>query len=138
MGVERWGRGRPLDFENFSKKGCFRSFEWEKTNFTTFAPPLEKFGKIPWWPPLENSSDAQGCLSSIDINAVINLGKCSWQWVLFNIQHPSNPASLVYLICAVKLSLHINSLKHVQRFTFSLQQLVTCLLSKSAAPQDLC
>jgi len=37
---------RPLDFEIFSKKGCFFSFEWEKTNFTTFGP-LEKFWKNP-------------------------------------------------------------------------------------------
>jgi len=25
-----------------AKKGCLFSFEWEKTNFTTFGPPLEK------------------------------------------------------------------------------------------------
>jgi len=25
-----------------SAKGCFLSFEWEKTNFTTFGLPLEK------------------------------------------------------------------------------------------------
>jgi len=31
----------PLDFEIFSKKRCFLSFEWEKSNFTTFGP-LEK------------------------------------------------------------------------------------------------
>ena len=29
----------PLDFKNFSKKGCFLSFEWEKTNYTTFGHP---------------------------------------------------------------------------------------------------
>jgi len=36
---ERGCRGSldPLDFENFSKKGCFLSFEWEKTNFTSFG-----------------------------------------------------------------------------------------------------
>jgi len=40
MGV---GRGPcPLQFVNFSKKGCFLGFEWEKTNFTNFGP-VEKF-----------------------------------------------------------------------------------------------
>jgi len=33
----------PLDLENFSKKGCFPSFEWGKTNFATFGPPVDKF-----------------------------------------------------------------------------------------------
>jgi len=28
----------PVYFEIFSKKGCFLSFEWEKTNFTGFPP----------------------------------------------------------------------------------------------------
>ena len=36
-----------LDFENISNKICFRSFEWEKTNFTTFGHPLEKIWKNP-------------------------------------------------------------------------------------------
>jgi len=54
MGVER-GAGvalAPLDFEIFSKKGCLLCFEWEKRNFTTFAPPgkiLEKFPRGPTW-----------------------------------------------------------------------------------------
>ena len=47
----RQGGLGPLDFENFTKKGCFLSFEWEKTNFTTFGPPWKNFGKIPWCPP---------------------------------------------------------------------------------------
>jgi len=45
MGVGRGRPGRalvPLDFEIFSKKGCFLSFEWEKSNFTTFGPPWKK------------------------------------------------------------------------------------------------
>ena len=33
-----------LDFEIFSKKGCFLSFAGEKSNFTTFGPP----GKNPF------------------------------------------------------------------------------------------
>jgi len=41
------GQGHPLDFEKFSKKGCFLDFECEKTNFTTFGPTLEKFWKNP-------------------------------------------------------------------------------------------
>ena len=32
----------PQEFGNFSKKGCFRSFEWLETNFTTYVPPLER------------------------------------------------------------------------------------------------
>jgi len=42
------------------KKGCFFCFESEKTNFTTFAPPLEKFWKNTLVAPLgKNPSDAQ-------------------------------------------------------------------------------
>jgi len=54
MGVGRGqgGQGPPLDFENFSKKVCFLSFEWKK-QITTFGPPLEKFWKNPLVPPLE-------------------------------------------------------------------------------------
>jgi len=44
----------PLDFEILANKGCFISFEWEKTNFTTFDP-LEKFWKYPLVLPLEKS-----------------------------------------------------------------------------------
>jgi len=36
----------PLHFEIFGKKGCFLSFEWEKSNFTTSAPPWKNLGKI--------------------------------------------------------------------------------------------
>jgi len=36
----------PLDFEIFSKKGHFLSFEREKLNFATFGPPLKNFEKI--------------------------------------------------------------------------------------------
>jgi len=37
----------PQEFANFSKEGCFRSFEWLETNFTTYCPPTRKtFGKI--------------------------------------------------------------------------------------------
>jgi len=41
MGVGRGGREAldSLDFENFSKKGCFLSYEWEKANFATFGLP---------------------------------------------------------------------------------------------------
>jgi len=55
------GRLAPLDFEIFSKKGCFLSFERQKSNFTTFGPPLEELRKnplvVPYW---KNPSDAQG------------------------------------------------------------------------------
>jgi len=41
MGVGR-GALPPLDFEIISKKGCFLSFEWEKSNFTMFGFPPGK------------------------------------------------------------------------------------------------
>jgi len=47
----------PLDFEMYSKKGCFLSFEWEK-NFTIFRPPgkiLEK--SLSGSPPGKNPFD---------------------------------------------------------------------------------
>jgi len=51
---ERAGGPRPpWILKILAKKGCFLSFEWEKTNFTTFASPWKNFGKIPWCPPLE-------------------------------------------------------------------------------------
>ena len=61
MGVGRGGRGAkpPLDFENFSKKGCFLSFEWENQISPLLAPPCKNFGRIPWWPtPGKNPSDS--------------------------------------------------------------------------------
>ena len=48
---EQGGQGPLLDFEIFSKKGCFLSFEWEKTNFTSFSLSLEKFWKNHPVPP---------------------------------------------------------------------------------------
>jgi len=45
MGVGRGGwSALPPGFWKFQQKGCFLSFEWEKTYFTTFGP-LEKFWK---------------------------------------------------------------------------------------------
>jgi len=59
IGVWREGKGGPCSpgFWNFYKERCFLSFEWEKTNFTTFEPPLKKFWKHPLapLPPLEKS-----------------------------------------------------------------------------------
>jgi len=40
----------PVDFEIFRKKSCFRSFAWEKTNFTTFVPPRKSFEKSSYAP----------------------------------------------------------------------------------------
>jgi len=45
----------PLDFENFSKKCCFLSFEWKKTNFTTFGSHVEDFWKNPSVPAWKKS-----------------------------------------------------------------------------------
>jgi len=47
MSVGKGGGVAPLNFENFSKKGCFLSFEREKPNFTTVGSPQKNFGKIP-------------------------------------------------------------------------------------------
>jgi len=57
MGVGRGGRGLgPLDLKISTKKGCFLSLEWEKTNFTTSGYPLEKFWKNPLVPPLKKKT----------------------------------------------------------------------------------
>ena len=58
MGVGRGGRG-PLTtwiLKSLAKKGYFLSFEWEKTNFTTFNPPWKNFWKYPSVPPWKKSS----------------------------------------------------------------------------------
>jgi len=65
MGVGRGGAGRgrapPLEFEIFSKKCCFLSFEWEKANFTISAPPQKNFWKHSLVAlPGKNPSDAHG------------------------------------------------------------------------------
>jgi len=39
-----------MDFKSFSKKGWFLSFEWEKTNFTTFGFLIENVWKNPLVP----------------------------------------------------------------------------------------
>ena len=59
----RWKGGTLalLDFEIFSKKGCFPDFEWEKTNYTTFGLPGKIFENLPSAPPPgKNLSDAPG------------------------------------------------------------------------------
>jgi len=54
MGVgKRAGAWPPWILKFSAKKGCFLSFEWEKSNFTTFGSPLKNLGKIHEWPPLE-------------------------------------------------------------------------------------
>ena len=60
MGVGRGGKGAEttLDIHNFSKKGYFLSFEWEKTNFTTFGLPLEKTLEESTIGPGKNPCDA--------------------------------------------------------------------------------
>jgi len=57
MGVGGGGQGAlaPLDFENFSKKGCFLNFECEKPKFTTFGPPGKILEKSPGAPPWKKS-----------------------------------------------------------------------------------
>jgi len=45
----------PLDFENFTKKGCFLSFEWGKQISPLLAPPGEILEKSPGAPPWKKS-----------------------------------------------------------------------------------
>jgi len=49
MGIGRGGRRdlAPWILTFSAKKGCFLSFEWEKTNFTTFTPPRKILEKSP-------------------------------------------------------------------------------------------
>jgi len=57
-----------MDFENFNKKGCFLSFEREKTNFTTFCTPPAKFLKKSLsGPPGKNYSNAHGGMCRVII-----------------------------------------------------------------------
>jgi len=60
MGVGRGGSGGlgPLDFENFTKKGCFLSFEWEKQISPHLAPPGKILEKSPGASPGKNPADA--------------------------------------------------------------------------------
>jgi len=37
--TQAWMWEEEQEFKNFSKKGFFLSFEWYKTNFTTFGCP---------------------------------------------------------------------------------------------------
>jgi len=39
VGMEAWGSWHPWILKILAKKGWFLSFEWEKTNFTTFGHP---------------------------------------------------------------------------------------------------
>ena len=75
MGVGR-GALAPLDFENCSKNSFFCSFEWEKTNFTTFGPPLEKFWINPFVAPLEkNPSEAHASSRVLFFNLGADFGE---------------------------------------------------------------
>jgi len=44
-----------------AKKGCFLSFEWEKSNFYHFWTPGKIWEKPPSCPPGKSPSDAHGC-----------------------------------------------------------------------------
>jgi len=63
IGVKRGGGGprSTLDFENFNKKGCFLSYDWEKTNFTTFVSPGKIWEKSPGGPPTSMAFSAVFC-----------------------------------------------------------------------------
>jgi len=63
----RGGSRHPLDFENFSKKGCFLSFKWEK-QISQFWPLLEKFWeKSLVAPPWKEFSDAHAHNASFTV-----------------------------------------------------------------------
>jgi len=64
MGVVRGGR----IFKFPAKKVVF-SFEWEKTNSTTFGPPGKILEKSPSAPPRKNPSDAR-------------VPESYWPWIL--------------------------------------------------------
>jgi len=59
MGVgRRAGVLFPLDFENYSEKGCFFSFELEKKQISPLLAPLTKFlEESPSGSPGKNPSD---------------------------------------------------------------------------------
>ena len=48
VGTGAGGAKALLDYEFFTKKGCFLSFEWEKNNFTTFYLLWKKSFRRPW------------------------------------------------------------------------------------------
>jgi len=37
--TQAWVSEGGQEFQKFQQKCCFLSFEWQKTNFTTFDPP---------------------------------------------------------------------------------------------------
>ena len=45
----------PWILKIIAKKRCVLDFEWEKTNFITFGPPLEKYWKNPLVTPWKKS-----------------------------------------------------------------------------------
>jgi len=49
MGVGKGGQGPFWILKFLANKGSFLSFEWEKTDDTTFGFPWKNFGKIPLW-----------------------------------------------------------------------------------------
>jgi len=57
-GHRKGGLGPHWILKISAKKVCFLSFEWEKTNFTTFEPTGKFFEKSPGGPPGKNPSDA--------------------------------------------------------------------------------
>ena len=122
MGVGK----NPLDFENFSKKGCFLSFEWEKSNFITFSPPLEKVLKNPLIvPPREKyPSDAhvqdEGSLGSSTLKAFQN--KCQvacFVCYVIVVKRMKFKTNLVFEIFVVVVCSFMNSHKdmNVNKFT---------------------
>jgi len=48
MGVGKGGaKALHVFLKSSAKKGCFPTFDWEKTNAITFRPPLEKSPSVP-------------------------------------------------------------------------------------------
>jgi len=61
MGVGKRGLA-PLDFKNFSKKGCFLGLEWEKNFYHFWSPPKKILEKPLIASPCKNPCDAHGDL----------------------------------------------------------------------------
>jgi len=64
-----------VDFENFSKKGCVLSFEWEKKISPLLALPLKNFGESPSAPTgnILLTSMRQGNLHSLYLHGARNV-----------------------------------------------------------------
>ena len=122
MGVGR-GPSTPLDFENYSKKGCFLNFDCEKNNFTTFGPPwiLDKSHR---GPPRRNPSDAHAwgvrCQAKSPTSRQLRMRRVTFQVMHF----ATGGCSLRYQLC---WELMIGGLL---KYFYRVDQVIGCQRSK--------